>query len=94
MGLFPLVSPVLNGLDRQGSALFGDRWDDKVKGAVQQLITAYGGGNLLNKNRKLIDYSALATQTAYVFRYLASHADFLAQVFAKADSVDALTPLK
>jgi len=61
---------------------------------VKQLSAAYGGGNLLNKNRKLIDYSALATQTAYVFMYVASHADFLAQVFAKADAVDALTPLK
>lgn len=93
MGLFPQVSPVLNELDRQGSAQFGEKWDRAVFDAILGLNASYGGRNLLDRNRKLIDYGALATQAAYVFMYVAGHADILGQVFAKAQEADALSCL-
>lgn len=83
MGFFPRVSPILAGLDRRGLSERGNNWDGQVAQAIVDFGTSYGGGNLLQPNRKLIDYGDLATQAAYVFMYVAGHADFLAQVLRK-----------
>ncbi len=83
MGFFPSVSPILAGLDRQGVVAHGDDWDDCVVSAILNFSTAYGNGNLLKTNRKLIDYGALSTQAAYVFMYVAGHADFLFSVLQR-----------
>ena len=83
MGFFESVSPVLAGLDRQGVALHGREWDKAVASAILGFKDAYGNGNLLQRNRKLIDYGDLATQAAYVFMYVAGHADFLHQVLKR-----------
>lgn len=83
MGFFPKVSSILSGLDRQGVSERGDVWDKQVAQAIIDFGASYGGSNLLQRNRKLIDYGDLAAQTAYVFMYVAGHADFLSQVMAK-----------
>ena len=83
MGFFPAVSPVLAGLDQRGLAANPEDWDTKVAEAVRGFSTAYGNGALLERNRALIDYGSLATQAAYVFMYVAGHADFLNQVLTR-----------
>jgi hypothetical protein len=82
--MFPLVSPILTGLDRRGRSERGSAWDQQVASAILGFGASYGSGNLLQANRKLIDYGDLATQTAYVFMYVAGHADFLFQVLMRA----------
>lgn len=83
MGLFRRVSPILTQLDQQGRNQRGEAWDKQVAQAIVDFGTSYGGGNLLQPNRKLIDYSDLATQTGYVFMYAAGHADLLKQVMER-----------
>lgn len=94
MGFFSSVSPVLVELDRQGIAAHGAGWDLQVATAIRGFNAAFGNGNLLIKNRKLIDYGDLATQTAYVFMYVAGHADFLHMVLRRGGEEGALASLK
>lgn len=78
MSTFKLVTPLLRELDRRGVLKFGDEWDPSVIAAIEDLESRYK--QLRDRNRKLIDYSTLPVQMAYVFKYVASHADFLTQV--------------
>lgn len=94
MGFFPAVSPILAGLDRQGIAALGDDWDRSVASAILGFNAAYGGGNLLKQNRRLIDYGDLSTQAAYVFMYVAGHADFLHTVFRQGYAQGAFAGLQ
>lgn len=94
MGFFPSVSPILAGLDRQGIATLGADWDKSVASAILSFNAAYGNGNLLQRNRKLIDYGDLATQAAYVFMYVAGHADFLHAVLNRGREEDAFRSLR
>lgn len=94
MGFFPLVSSVLAELDRAGIAADGTEWDGKVAEAIRAFNSAYGNGALLQRDRSLIDYGALATQAAYVFMYVGGHADFLAQVLSLAEQSHALAGLR
>jgi hypothetical protein len=94
MGFFPSVSPILAGLDGQGNALHGPKWDQAVASAILGFHAAYGNGNLLRHNRKLIDYSDLATQAAYIFMYVAAHADFLHMVLNRGREEGAFRGLK
>lgn len=94
MGFFPAVSPVLAGLDQRGLAANPEGWDAKVADAVRAFSSAYGNGALLERNRALIDYGALETQTAYVFMYVAGHADFLNQVLTMGEQRQALARLR
>jgi hypothetical protein len=94
MGFFPAVSPILAGLDRQGSALLGQDWDRRVAEAILGFNAAYGNGNLLQRNRQLIDYGDLSTQAAYVFMYVAGHADFLHSVLNRGREEGAFRGLK
>jgi hypothetical protein len=84
MGMFRRVSPILTQLDQQGRGARGDAWDKQVAQAILDFGSSYGGGQLLQTNRKLIDYSDLATQAAYVFMYAGGHADFLEQVMDRS----------
>ena len=83
MGMFRKVSPILTQLDSQGRSARGEGWDGQVAQGIVNFKESYGGGNLLKSNRKLLDYSDLATQTAYVFMYVGGHADFLKQVMER-----------
>jgi hypothetical protein len=87
MGFFQKVSPILAQLDHEGRQERGTAWDKQVAQAIVDFGNSYGGGNLLQPNRKLIDYSDLATQTAYVFMYVAGHADLLHQVLARGGAL-------
>lgn len=94
MGFFPSVSPILAELDQRGIAEHGDDWDRQVATAILSFNSAFGNGNLLLRNRKLIDYGDLATQAAYVFMYVAGHADFLHMVMRRGKDEGAFTSLK
>ena len=92
MTTFRLVTPLLRELDRRGQIEFGDIWDVAVIAAIEDLENRYK--QLRDRNRKLIDYASLPVQMAYAFKYVASHADFLAQVMLHGlvnDAGNALT---
>lgn len=91
MATFRLVTPLLRELDRRGQLEFGSGWDQAVINAIEDLEGRYK--QLRDRNRKLIDYASLPVQMAYAFKYVASHADFLAQVLDFAVLADANGPL-
>jgi hypothetical protein len=83
MKTFPVVSPLLQDLDRQGVAQFGNNWDDKVCEAIRDLRNHYT--QLRVRDRKLIDYSSLQVQMAYGFMYVGANANCLFQVLDSAE---------
>lgn len=72
--IYDAVKAVLAALDAQGEADHDD-WSEQVAASLATLEGSYR--ELRNANRDLIDYSDLATQAAYVFRYVLGHADFV-----------------
>jgi hypothetical protein len=72
--IYDAVKAVLTALDEQGDADYDD-WSDRLTERLASLEASYR--DLRNANRDLIDYSDLATQAAYVFRYVLGHADFI-----------------
>lgn len=75
------VRAVLSGLDEQGEADYED-WDEQLRTQMETLEASYRV--LRNVNRDLIDYSDLAAQTAYLYRYVIGHADFIYQLLSRA----------
>jgi hypothetical protein len=84
MKIFPNVSPLLQVLDRQGLFEFGDDWDVKVCEAIRDLRNRYT--QLLDRNRKLIDYSSLPVQMAYAFMYVGANSNCLTQILTTAEA--------
>jgi hypothetical protein len=72
--IYDSVKGVLAALDAQGDTDYED-WNDQVASSLATLEGSYR--ELRNANRDLIDYNDLATQAAYVFRYVLGHADFV-----------------
>jgi len=72
--IYETVKRVLAALDAQGAADHDD-WSELMPASLAVLEGSYR--ELRNANRDLIDYSELATQAAYVFRYVLGHADFV-----------------
>lgn len=72
--IYDAVKSVLTALDAQGEADFND-WNEQIAERLLSLEVSYR--ELRNADRELIDYSELATQAAYVFRYVLGHADFI-----------------
>jgi hypothetical protein len=83
MKTFPVVSPLLQDLDQQGVAQFGNDWDVKVCEAIRDLRNRYT--QLRVRDRKLIDYSSLPVQMAYGFMYVGANANCLFQVLDSAE---------
>lgn len=84
MKTFPVVSPLLQELDRRGIAEFGGEWDIKVCEAIRDLRNRYT--QLRVRDRKLIDYSSLPVQMAYGFMYVGGNANCLFQVLESAET--------
>lgn len=76
--IFQLVYKVLSELYEQVKAIHGKAADDKIKAAMTALSTSYG--KLTDGKLPPIDYSDPTTRFAYVFKYVASHADYVRQV--------------
>lgn len=72
--IYNAVNAVLTALDAQGQTDHDD-WSDQLAERLASLEASYR--ELRNANRDLINYSDLATQAAYVFRYVLGHADFI-----------------
>ncbi len=83
MKTFPVVSPLLQELDRRGIATFGGEWDIKVCEAIRDLRNRYT--QLRVRDRKLIDYSSLPVQMAYAFIYVGANANCLFQVLSASN---------
>lgn len=71
--IYDAVKTVLAKLDAQGAADHDD-WEDQISARFASLSASYA--ELTKCERDLIDYSDLATQAAYVFRYALPHAEF------------------
>ena len=76
-----VVRAVLERLDAQGQVDHGD-WDEQMVSRMVSLEASYR--ELRNRQRDLINYSELSTQTAYFYRYVIGHAEFVYQVLTRA----------
>lgn len=76
--IFQLVYKVLSELYEQVKAIHGKAADEKIKAAMTALSTSYS--KLTDGKMPPIDYSDPTTRFAYVFKYVASHADYVRQV--------------
>lgn len=78
MTIFELVKIALDELYAEGKHVYGEKLDVEIKKQMDYLATSYGS---LNKsNREPVDYSDPATRFAYVYKYVAAHGDYGAQV--------------
>ncbi len=76
--IFQLVYRVLNELYGQVEAIHGAKADAKIAKAMSDLSASYG--KFTDTKMPPIDYSDPTTRFAYVFKYVASHADYVRQV--------------
>lgn len=81
MTMFELVKIALDDLYGQGEDKYGAKLDAIVKDKMLYLSEAYK--NLRDEHREPLDYKDPATRLAYVYSYVASHADYMVQVFEK-----------
>lgn len=81
--IFGVFERVLSTLDAEGQRLLGPAWEGEVSNSLQKLREYYGGRNLLNPHRVLVDYSGLATQAAYIFMYAIGRAEFTFQILRR-----------
>lgn len=78
MTIFQLVKIVLDTLYAEAVEAFGDKADARIKEQMDYLSDSYG--KLTSPDRKPVDYKNPATRFAYVYKYVASHGDYVAQV--------------
>ena len=78
MTIFELVKITLDELYKQGQAVHGDKLDTEIKIRMQYLSQSYG--QLSSTDREPVDYKDPSTRFAYVFKYVASHGDYVVQV--------------
>jgi hypothetical protein len=76
--IFQLVYKVLSELYEQVQDIHGKGADAKIKSAIETLSQSYG--KLTDSKLPPIDYADPTTRFAYVFKYVASHADYVRQV--------------
>ena len=78
--IYNALRNVLTAVDEQGYAEHDD-WEDLIADRLPKMSASYQ--ELTNPNRELIDYSDLASQAAYLFRYAFGHADYTRQLFGR-----------
>lgn len=78
MTIFQLVKIALDTLYAEAVALYGIEADAKIAEQIPYLSESYGKLNLAN--RKPVSYKDPATRFAYVYKYVASHGDYVVQV--------------
>jgi hypothetical protein len=78
MTLFETVKIALDALYTQCKKRYADKTDRKIKDAISYLSKAYGQLNADGRNP--INYEDPATRFAYVYKYTATHGDYLVQI--------------
>ncbi len=81
MTLFELVKAALDELYKQGKEKYGAELDDAIKKKISYLSGEYS--NLDKADRKPISYRDPATRFAYVYKYVASHGDYIVQLLVE-----------
>jgi hypothetical protein len=81
MTLFELVKAALDELYEQGKAQYGKDLDDAIKTQMGYLSGAYS--KLNDASRKAISYRDPATRFAYVYKYVATHGDYVVQLMER-----------
>ena len=77
MTLFELVKLALDELYDEGSAMYGSTLDAEIRKRMDYLSNCYGSLN--DMSRIPINYKDPATRFAYVYKYTASHGDYVVQ---------------
>ncbi|GAA0742085.1 hypothetical protein LRH25_04915 [Ideonella azotifigens] len=80
MTLFQLVKITLDELYKEAVQLYGVKVDDEIKSRFLYLTTSYT--QLSSTTRAPIDYKDPAIRFAYVYKYTASHGDYVVQLLA------------
>ena len=84
MTIFELVRIALDELYEEGRDEHGRELDEIVTGRLTYLSRNYA--KLTNPAREPVDYRDTATRLAYIYTYVAAHADYLVQVLEKAQA--------
>lgn len=84
MTLFELVKITLDELYKRAQLQFGAQTDAEIKTRFAYLSESYA--KLSNLNRTPIDYRDPATRFAYVYRYVATHGDYVVQLLTRANA--------
>lgn len=79
--MFGALDSLLAALDEEGREGFGKGWRAEVKRAAERLRESYKV--LTEEDRDVIDYSDLATQTAYVLAYAIGRCAFTSKLLSQ-----------
>ncbi len=82
MTIFELVKLALDELYAEGTKEYGDKLDETIMQKMANLTTSYN--QLGDNGGASIDYRDSATRFAYVFKYTASHGDYVVQMLEAA----------
>lgn len=75
---FELVKVALDTLYAEALQTYGSNTDANITARIQYLSASYNGLN--DPTRPPVNYQDPATRFAYVFKYVASHSDYIVQV--------------
>jgi Putative SAM-dependent methyltransferase len=78
--IFELVKIALDELYVQGKKSHGNALDALIEKQIKTLSTSYA--NLTAATRQPIDYKDASTRFAYVYKYVASHGDYIVQALS------------
>lgn len=78
MTSFELVKIALDGLYAEATATYGGATDATISQRIQYLSASYIGLN--DPNRQPVNYKDPATRFAYVYKYVATHSDYIVQI--------------
>ena len=82
MTIFRLVKLALDELYAEGTKKYGDKLDETIRQKMAILTASYG--ELGTTGGAPINYRDSATRFAYVFKYTASHGDYVVQMLEAA----------
>jgi hypothetical protein len=84
MTIFELVKVALDELYKEGLSVHPHDLDSKIKAQIAYLSQSYG--QLNQTNRMPVNYKDPSTRFAYVYKYVASHGDYVVQVLEALSS--------
>lgn len=82
MTLFQLVKIALDELYEEAQKTYREKADEHIKAQFVYLTSSYSG--LTTKDRESVDYKDPATRFAYVYKYVATHGDYVVQLLVIA----------
>lgn len=85
MTLFELMKIVLDGLYSEAKSAYKGKVDEVIGERMKYLSNSYK--QLTSNKREPLDYRDPATRFAYVYKYVASHGDYIVQVLARLRTV-------